>query len=63
MSDQDDTDMRMLLRTAGLSLPAERLPVMLESYRRWMEIARVLDEPLAYTDEPAVAFHPEPGVR
>jgi hypothetical protein len=63
MSDQDDTDMRMLLRTAGLSLPAERLPVMLESYRRWMEIARALDEPLAYTDEPAVTFHPEPGVR
>ncbi len=63
MSDPIDTDMRVLLRAAGLSLPEDRLPVMLDSYKRWLEIARVLDEPLAYADEPAVAFHPEPGVR
>ena len=58
MPDEIESDMRVLLRLAGLSLTEDRIPVMRESYERWLEIARVLDEPLAYTDEPAVAFHP-----
>ncbi len=61
MSDEIEADMRVLLRLAGVSLPEERMPVMLESYTRWMAVARVLDEPLAYVDEPAVVFRPEAG--
>lgn len=63
MPDETESDMRVLLRLAGLSLPEGRMPVMCESYMRWLAIARVLDEPLAYADEPAVAFHPAAGER
>ncbi len=61
--DQTESDMRMLMRQAGLTLPEDRMAVMLESYRRWLDVVRILDEPLPYADEPAVAFHPEPGVQ
>ena len=63
MPDEIEADMRTLLRLAGLSLPEDRMLVMRESYERWLEIARVLDEPLAYADEPAVVFHPGAGER
>ncbi len=58
----DEATMRTMLRVAGVSLPEDRMPVMLESYRRWLACAAILDEPLPYTAEPAVAFHPVPGV-
>ncbi len=61
--DQTETDMRMLMRQAGITLPEDRMAVMLESYRRWLGVVSILDEPLPYADEPAVAFHPEPGVK
>ena len=61
--DQNEADMRTMLRLAGLSLPEDRMPVMLESYERWLTCAAILDEPLPYTAEPAVAFHPVPGLK
>ena len=61
--DQNEADMRTLLRLSGLALPEDRMPVMLESYRRWLPCAAILDEPLPYTAEPAVAFHPVPGTK
>lgn len=60
--DQIESDMRTMLRLAGLTLPEDRMPVMLESYRRWLKYAAILDQPLPYTAEPAVAYHPVPGV-
>jgi hypothetical protein len=56
--DQNEADMRTMLRLAGLTLPEDRIPVMLESYTRWLACAAILDEPLPYTAEPAVTFHP-----
>ena len=61
-TDEAEATMRTMLRVAGLSLPEDRMPVMLESYRRWLACAAILDEPLPYTAEPAAAFHPVPGV-
>ena len=61
MPDTTEADMRTLLRLAALSLPEERMAVMLDSYRRWLDCARVLDEPLPFVAEPATAFHPVPG--
>ncbi len=63
MSDQTEADMRMVMRQAGITLPEDRMAVMLESYTRWQEVVRILNEPVPYAAEPAVAFHPEPGVR
>ncbi len=60
-SDTAEADMRALLRLAGLSLPEERMAVMLDSYRRWLDCARLLDEPLPLVAEPATAFRPVPG--
>jgi len=34
--------------------------VLRESFVRYLEMVRVLDEPLAYADEPAVAMHLHP---
>lgn len=62
-ADATEADMRVLLRLAGLSLSEDRMPVMLDSFRRWMACARLLDEPLPYAAEPATAFHPVPGAR
>ncbi len=55
------SDMQTLLRLAGVSLPADRLAVMHESYVRWLVVAGPLDRRLPYSDEPAVAFRPTPG--
>ncbi len=63
MTDETEATMRMMLKLAGLSLPEDRMPVMLESYRRWLACAAILDEPLPYTAEPAVVFRPTPAVR
>jgi hypothetical protein len=60
---QAESDMRTQLRLAGLTLPEDRIPTMLESYQRWLPYAEILDQPLPYTAEPAVAFHPVPGVK
>ena len=52
-----DQEFDALLRRGGITLPADRVPVMKESYRRYLEMVQVLNEPLGYTDEPAVALH------
>jgi hypothetical protein len=52
-----DADFASALRRCGVTLEPERLPVLRESYVRYLEFVRVLDEPLAYTDEPALSLH------
>jgi hypothetical protein len=58
-----ESDMRTQLRLSGITLPEDRIPTMLESYTRWLACAAILNEPLPYTAEPAVAFHPVPGIK
>jgi len=55
-----DQDFASALRRGGITLEAERRPVLRESFVRYLEMVRVLDEPLAYADEPAVAMHLHP---
>jgi hypothetical protein len=52
-----DQEFDALLRRGGSALPADRVPVLKESYRRYLTMVKVLNEPLGYTDEPAVALH------
>lgn len=56
-----DAEFSALLRRGGIALPADRVPVLRESYRRYLDMVRVLNEPLGYTDEPAVALHLRPA--
>jgi hypothetical protein len=58
--DNDATDFAAALRGAGLTVPAERYAAMLDAYRSMRALLAVLDEPLAYADEPAVLPRPEP---
>jgi hypothetical protein len=50
----DELDFAAALRRAGLTIPAERYAAMLEAYRGMQALLKVLDDPLAYADEPAV---------
>jgi len=49
----DDHEFAAALRRAGLTIPEERLEIMREAVTRFHELLMVLDEPLAYEDEPA----------
>jgi hypothetical protein len=50
----DEQEFAMTLKRAGLKVPPERYAAMLEAVTRFAELLTVLDEPLAYEDEPAV---------
>jgi hypothetical protein len=53
--DTDEADFRALLRVAGIAVPPDRTAAMLDAYRRWLELVKVLDEPLPMPEEPAAA--------
>jgi hypothetical protein len=55
-----DADFASAMRRSGVTLDADRLPGMRESYTRYLEFVRVLDDPLSYIDEPAIALHLRP---
>jgi hypothetical protein len=55
MNDTDDADFQALLRIAGITIPPDRIPVMLEAYRHWLALVAVLDEPMPMAEEPAAA--------
>ncbi|HEY1798670.1 MAG TPA: hypothetical protein VGG57_21340 [Stellaceae bacterium] len=49
----DDLDFDAALRRAGVTVPAERDAIMRDAYRQMQVLLKVLDDPLAYEDEPA----------
>jgi len=49
----DELDFGAALRRAGLTIPPERYGAMLDAYRSMQAMLKVLDDPLAYEDEPA----------
>jgi hypothetical protein len=59
--EESEEDFRSAVRRAGISIAPDRYQVMLAAYRDFQELMRCLDEPVAYTDEPAVALHLPPG--
>lgn len=54
-NDTEEADFQALLRIAGISFAPDRTPVMLEAYRNWLELVKVLDEPMPMPVEPAAA--------
>ena len=48
-----ETDFDAGLRRAGVTVPPERRAEMLHACERFQALLTVLDEPLAYEDEPA----------
>jgi hypothetical protein len=51
-------DFHASLARAGIAIPPERVPVMMEAFLAYRELAALLDEPYPYTAEPAAIFLP-----
>jgi hypothetical protein len=49
-----DHDFATAVRRAGLAIPEERWDIMRDAVGSLWQLLTVLDEPLAYEDEPAV---------
>ncbi len=54
-NDTEEADFQALLRIAGITVPPERYAIMLDAYRNWLELVKVLDEPMPTPEEPAAA--------
>jgi len=63
MPDDLDRDFATAIRRAGLTIPAERWAVMREAFDNMQTLLKILDERLAYADEPAVLPLLDPGAR
>lgn len=55
MNDTEEADFQALLRIAGITIPEDRYAIMLDAYRNWLELVKVLDEPMPMAEEPAAA--------
>ncbi|HXP04263.1 MAG TPA: hypothetical protein VN808_09090 [Stellaceae bacterium] len=47
-------DFAVALRRNGLTIPEERREIMRDAVEKMQALLKVLDDPLAYEDEPAV---------
>ena len=50
----DEAEFATLLRRAGVTIPQARWEIMREAAGRMQELLKILDDPFAYEDEPAV---------
>ncbi|HEV2185732.1 MAG TPA: hypothetical protein VGR70_00895 [Stellaceae bacterium] len=53
MADDQNSDFAAILRRNGLKIPEERREIMRDAVEKMQALLRVLDDPLAYEDEPA----------
>jgi hypothetical protein len=53
MPNDPDSDFAAAVRRAGVTIPPERWAEMQDAYQRFQALMKVLDDPLAYEDEPA----------
>jgi hypothetical protein len=62
-ADQSAAEFDMLMRRAGITVPAERRAGVLASYADLCEQIALLNDRYAYTDEPANVFRLMPAER
>ena len=55
MPEDLELDFQSALRVAGIAVPGDRYPVMLDAYRSYRALVEILDEPMPYAEEPAAA--------
>jgi hypothetical protein len=48
-----DSDFAAAVRRVGVTIPPDRWAEMQDAYQRFQALLKVLDDPLAYEDEPA----------
>ena len=54
MPTPEDSEFAAAVRRAGVAIPPERWEAMREAYFSMQTLLKILDDPLAYADEPAV---------
>jgi hypothetical protein len=59
----DDLDFDAALRRAEVTVPPERDAIMRDAYRQMQALLKVLDDPLAYEDEPAQLPRYDRGIK
>jgi len=59
----DENEFAAALRRAGLTIPEERREIMRDAVTRMQALLKVLDEPLAYEDEPAALPRYDAGAK
>jgi hypothetical protein len=59
----DENEFAAALRRAGLTIPEERREIMRDAVTRMQALLEVLDEPLAYEDEPAALPRYDAGAK
>ena len=52
MPDDPNSEFAAAVRRAGVTIPKERWEAMREAYQGLQALLKVLDDPLAYEDEP-----------
>ena len=63
MPDDPNSDFAAAVRRAGLTIPDVRWEAMRDAYERMQALLKVLDDPLAYEDEPATLPRFDAGLR
>jgi hypothetical protein len=63
MPTDPDSDFAAAVRRAGIAIPRERWLEMQDAYQRFQALMKVLDDPLAYEDEPAQLPRYDGGAR
>jgi hypothetical protein len=63
MADDRDSEFAAALRRNGLIVPEERREIMRDAVEKMQALLKVLDDPLAYEDEPAILPRYDLGVR
>jgi hypothetical protein len=58
-----EAEFDMALARAGLVVPPERHAAMIEGFRAWCKIRKLLNEPMPLATEPAFALTQPAGLR
>ena len=58
-----ETEFDMALARAGVVVPPERRAAMMEGFRAWVEMRKLLNEPMPLATEPAFALTQPAGPR
>jgi hypothetical protein len=63
MLDDPDSEFATAVRRAGVTIPDDRWGAMREAYHSMQALLKVLDDPLAYEDEPAALPRYDSGLK
>ena len=63
MPDDPNSDFAAAVRRAGVAIPEDRWEVMRDADESMQALRKILDDPLAYEDEPAALPRYDAGIK